>query len=157
MTGELTILVGTMTGTAELAAEEVRDVLGEHGWSAEIVMMEHADAGIFQAGRLYLICTSTYGQGDVPDNAQDLYEELAEDRPNLAGVRYGMIGLGDSTYDDTFAFGGKKFDDAMQECGATRIGAPMIHDASSGTLAEEDAAEWAKDWVALLGEQLEAA
>ncbi len=157
MAGALTILVGTMTGTAELAAEEVRDVLGERGWSAEIVLMEQADADIFQAGQLFLICTSTYGQGDVPDNAQALYEELVEDQPNLAGVRYGLIGLGDSTYEDTFAFGGKKFDAALQGCGATRIGAPMIHDASSGTLAEEDAAEWAKDWADLLSGQLEAA
>jgi MioC protein len=50
---------------------------------------------------VFLICTSTYGQGDVPDNARALYEDLKAEAPDLSRVRYGVFGLGDRTYAET--------------------------------------------------------
>jgi MioC protein len=47
---------------------------------------------------VFLIVTSTYGQGDVPDNAKSFYEDLKAKRPDLSRVRYGVFGLGDRTY-----------------------------------------------------------
>ena len=55
-----------------------------------------------------LICSSTYGQGDVPDNAQDFYKKL-EGYLQISHIKYAVFGLGDMTYRDTFAYGGKKF------------------------------------------------
>ena len=122
MSGTITILVGTMTGTAEMVADDVRPVLEAAGWSVEILDMDGLDAGVFERGGVFLICTSTYGQGDVPDNAMDFFEDLSESRPDLSGVRYGVIGLGDSTYSDTYNHGGERFDALLQELGAQRIG-----------------------------------
>ncbi len=148
MADELTILVGTMTGNAELCAEEIEEVLGEDGITCEIVLMDDLDHTVLDSSRLYLVCTSTYGQGDVPDNAMDFYEDLKAKKPDLAGLRYGVISLGDRTYAQTFTFGGKKFDEVFAELGAERMGEVFTHDASSGSLAEEDAAEWARGWAA---------
>src|SRR5689334_25330982 len=66
----VTILVGTMTGTADLVAQDVADALAAEGIAAEVVAMDGLDAGIFTRNGAFLICSSTYGQGDVPDNAQ---------------------------------------------------------------------------------------
>jgi MioC protein len=143
----ITILVGTMTGTAEMVAQEVQTALEAAGHQATIRMMDGLDASVFQGGGTFLICTSTYGQGDVPDNAQALYNSLEADKPNLTGVTYGVIALGDRTYKDTYCQGGIRFDKLLTEVGARRAGEILTHDASSGTLPEEVAAQWAVPWV----------
>ncbi|HLI12177.1 MAG TPA: flavodoxin domain-containing protein [Alphaproteobacteria bacterium] len=149
-----TILVGTMTGTAEIVAEEIRDALAPKGHAIEIQLMDGLDAGVFAPGRTYLICTSTYGQGDVPDNAMALYEDLQRRRPDLSEVRYGVLSLGDRTYAQTFCNGGQRFDEILSALKAERIGEIMRHDASAGTVPEEVGVAWAERWVAELEARL---
>jgi MioC protein len=153
----ITILTGTMTGTADLVAEEVHDRLEAEGHAVEIVPMDGLDAAVFERPGIFLICSSTYGQGDVPDNAQDFFAALERDRPDLSSRRFGVIALGDRTYTATFCHGGKRFDDLLRSLGASRIGDVMIHDASAGTIPEEIAVEWAADWVARIDARDEAA
>jgi len=143
----LTILVGTMTGTAEMVAQEVQTVLEAASHSATIRMMDDLDASVFQPGGTFLVCTSTYGQGDVPDNAQEFFASLERERPDLSVVKYGLIALGDTTYKDTFCEGGIRFDKLLTELGAHRVGEMLKHDASSGTLPEEVAAQWIVPWA----------
>lgn len=140
------IFVGTMTGTAELVADEILDTLLDKGAEAEISLMDDLRADSVSGADTVIICTSTYGQGDVPDNAQALLESLKDAKPDLSALRYGVFALGDMTYAQTFCFGGKQFDDAFQELGAKRIGDVRFHDASSGSLPEDEAADWAADW-----------
>lgn len=144
----LKIIVGTMTGTAEMVAEEMSDTLEELGHDVDVEAMDDLDASVFDGGGDFLIVTSTYGQGDVPDNSMALYEGLTEGKPDLAKVRYGVFSLGDMTYSDTFNFGGKKFDKAMSDCGAKLVGEVFCHDASAGSIPEDDGVEWVKDWIA---------
>jgi len=151
----LTILVGTMTGTAEMVAQEVQTVLEAAGHAVTIRMMDDLDAGVFQLGTTFLVCTSTYGQGDVPDNAQEFFASLERERPGLSAVRYGLIALGDTTYKDTFCEGGIRFDNLLTELGAHRVGEILKHDASSGTLPEEVAAQWIVPWAEMAEVKLE--
>ena len=144
---ELTILVGTMTGTAQLVAQELELTLDDGETRVRIKPMDGLDAGVFAGGGLFLICSSTYGQGDVPDNAKNLYESLQTARPDLSSVRYGVIALGDRTYAETFCNGGRRFDAILCELGARRIGEMMLHDASAGTMPEELAVPWAAGWI----------
>src|ERR1022692_3883712 len=127
---DITILVGTMTGTAEMVAQEVQQALEAAGHQATIRVMDGLDASVFQSGGAFLICTSTYGQGDVPDNAQALFSSLESEKPDLTGVIYGVIALGDRTYKGTYCHG-----------------EILTHDASSGTLPEEVAAQWVVPWA----------
>ncbi len=147
MAADIQILVGTMTGTAELCAEEMCDALEEAGHSAEMILMDDLEANIFDPASAYIICTSTYGHGDVPDNAKKLYDSLQSAKPNLEGVRYGVFALGDITHGETFCWGGINFDKVMSGLSATRIGEIVKHDATSGELPEDMAGEWAAEWV----------
>jgi MioC protein len=147
MAVEITILVGTMTGTADMVAQEMQQSLEASGHQVQIKQMDNLDADVFQGGGTFLICTSTYGNGDVPDNAQNLFNSMETEKPDLGNVTYGIIALGDTTYKDTFCQGGKRFDQLLTELGARRAGEMLMHDASSGTLPEELAAQWVVPWV----------
>jgi MioC protein len=153
---DIKILVGTMTGTAQLVAQELELRLDDGETCAQAILMDGLDASVLAEGSVYLICSSTYGQGDVPDNAKRLYETLQATRPDLAGISYGVIALGDRTYNETFCNGGRRFDAILQELGARRIGDILLHDASAGTMPEEVAAEWIEGWIALCKEQMDA-
>ena len=154
---KITILVGTMTGTAQLCAQEMELALDDGATEVETLLMDGLDSTVFRKDSVFLVCTSTYGQGDVPDNAKALYEHLQQARPDLSRVRYGVFGLGDRTYAETFNFGGKRFDDILTELGARRVGERHMHDASSGVLPEETALEWCQQWLAKVKESTSSA
>src|SRR5213080_1195636 len=92
---KIIILIGTMTGTAQLCAQEMELALGDDETQVEALLMDNLDVSVFDRDGAFLICTSTYGQGDVPDNARALYEDLQRKRPDLSKLRYGVFGLGE--------------------------------------------------------------
>jgi MioC protein len=145
---KLKILVGTMTSTADYVAQAIQMDCADLVDEIEVQLMDGLDISVFDdADALYLICTSTYGSGDVPDNARNLYDSLDANPKFLGHVRYGVIALGDCTYVQTFCFGGKKFDERLQGLGAQRIGEVWLHDASAGTLPEELGTAWCREWL----------
>ena len=151
---ELNILVGTQTGVAQLVAQEIELRLDGGDMRVKTLLMDDIDATVFDNGGVFLICTSTYGQGDVPDGARPFYDELLQMRPDLSAVRYGLIGLGDKgTHAATFCFGAKKFDSVLSELGAVRIGEPLFND-SNTELPEDEAAQWIEGWIPLVREQV---
>jgi len=146
---KLKILVGTMTSTADYVAQAIQMDCADLVDGIEVQLMDGLDTSAFDEDALYLICTSTYGSGDVPDNARHLYDALDAQPKFLGHVRYGVIALGDRTYQQTFAFGGKKFDERLQGLGAQRVGEVWIHDASEGTMPETEGTAWCREWLQL--------
>ena len=148
---KLKILVGTMTSTADYVAQAIQMDCTDLVTDIAIEMMDDLDISVFDADQakdvIYLICTSTYGQGDVPDNARALYESMSATPQFLGHIRYGVIALGDSTYMQTFCFGGKKFDERLTDLGAQRIGEVWCHDASTGTMPETEGVDWCRQWL----------
>ena len=67
---KLKILVGTMTSTAEYVAQSIQMDCTDLVSDIEVVLMDGKDISVFDEDALYLICSSTYGSGDVPDNAR---------------------------------------------------------------------------------------
>src|SRR5450755_1477329 len=145
-----------MTGTAELVAQELELAFGDEDVAIDVTLMDRLDHRAFAQPGIYLICTSTYGQGDVPDNAKALYADLLASRPDLSHLRYGVFALGDSTHVGTFCFGGKHFDEVLGALGATRCGPVFEHNASGGTLPEDVALEWFPQWLAEVRKLLDA-
>ena len=144
---KLKILVGTMTNAAEYVAQAIQMDCADLVVVFVFVLLVFLFIDVFEEDAIYLICTSTYGSGDVPDNARGLYDSLDANPKFLGHVKYGVIALGDRTYQQTFAFGGRKFDERLQGLGAQRIGDLFIHDASAGTMPEELGTAWCREWL----------
>ncbi|GGB94737.1 sulfite reductase [Novosphingobium endophyticum] len=140
------IFVATITGLADICGEEIEDALANAGLASERHMMDCMGASDLDPFDLLVIVSSTYGHGDIPDNGQALYGDL-ENGADLSGKKYVLFALGDRTYADTFCAAGDRWATALDTCGATRIVDIQRHDASSGTLAEDVAGEWAASWI----------
>jgi MioC protein len=141
------IFVATMTGLAEMCGEEVEAALTGEGFECDRRLMDGLDASALADCGLIVIVTSTYGHGEIPDNGQALFASL-EAGADLSSRNYVIFSLGDRTYSDTFCAAGDRWDSALSACGAMRVVDLERHDASSGTLAEDVAGEWAAGWAA---------
>jgi MioC protein len=141
---QIGIFVATMTGLADMCGEEIEGAFS--GRDCQRHQMDGLDASAFAPYDLIVIVSSTYGHGEIPDNGQALFASL-EGGADLSGKDYAIFALGDRTYADTFCAAGDRWDAVMVACGARRIVNVERHDASSGTLAEDVAGEWAAGWV----------
>src|SRR5690606_31705219 len=118
----LTILWGSQTGTAESLAKQTAKEAGKRGFAPTVVDMASATRDDLVAAANVLIITSTYGDGEPPDNAKSLHESLcaADAAPLPASLRYSVCALGDTNY-ELFCQCGKDFDEALTRLGATRV------------------------------------
>jgi MioC protein len=140
------IFVATMTGLADMCGEEIEAALGAAGLECERLLMDGLDRSALAPFDLIIIVSSTYGHGEIPDNGQALFASL-EAGADLAGKEYTIFALGDRTYADTYCAAGDSWDRVLSSNGAHRAIDVERHDASSGTLAEDVAGEWASGWA----------
>ena len=143
------ILVGTESGNAQMVADALKPVLEAAGHPVD-VSDAAASAADLQAHDVLLVVCATHGSGDIPTNILPLAETLERERPDLSGHRYGVIALGDRTYQDTFCGGGKKVDQVLELCGARKVGDRLEVDASSQPLPDEEALTWIEGWKGLV-------
>ncbi|WP_306232073.1 cytochrome P450 [Agrococcus beijingensis] len=138
----VTVLFGTESGGAELVAEELRRTLAAR---ADVVVQDLADItpDDLDASRLHLVVCATYGDGEVPTSARPFHRALAA-RPDLAGLRYAVFGMGDRSYTKTYSRGSELVDEALAACGAQRLGEYGRHDAGGPVPAAEAAVDWAE-------------
>lgn len=148
--GEVIVLVGTMSGTAEMVAGDLVDRLKAQGFPSRLVRMEKAGIELLLAARRAIVCTSTYGTGDPPDNGVGLHQLLCDEQPRLDHLAYGVVALGDRTYSATFCGGGRKFDELFARLCARRVLPRLEHDAGSGVFPEDAALPWLDAWIAAL-------
>lgn len=140
------IFVATMTGLADLCGEEIEGALRAAGLECERHLMDGLDASAFDPYSLLVIVSSTYGHGEIPDNGLALFASI-EAGADLSEKQYVVFALGDRTYADTFCAAGDNWDRVLAANGAHRTVDVERHDASSGTLAEDVACEWAAGWA----------
>ena len=139
------ILVGTESGNAQMVADALQPVLASAGHAVDVTD-KAATAADLKAHDVLLAVCATHGSGDIPTNILPLVEALERDKPDLSGHRYGVIALGDMTYQDTFCGGGKKVDQALERCGARKVGDRLEIDASEQPLPDEEALTWIEGW-----------
>jgi len=120
-TVNLTVLYGTQTGTAaSLSRGFVKDAK-KLGFAAKAMDMAEFSADQLKDVTHLLIITSTYGDGEPPDNAKALHAELLSDAaPSLAHLEYAVLGLGDTNY-EKFCACAIEFDERLLKLGARRI------------------------------------
>ncbi|WP_257888032.1 assimilatory sulfite reductase (NADPH) flavoprotein subunit [Vibrio diabolicus] len=139
--GKLSIIFASQTGNAKGVAEAL-----EQEAKAEGIAVELFDASDYKGKNLakethVIIVASTNGEGEAPDNAIELHEFLQSKKaPKLSNLQYGVIALGDSSY-EFFCQTGKDFDAYLSKLGAT----PFIDRLDCDVDYEAPAAEWRKN------------
>ena len=117
----LLILFGSQSGNSEEIATQAGKAASSHGLLATVKSMDETSISEISNNNRVLICCSTWGDGEQPDNAEDLWEAVnADEDINLEGVSFSVLALGDSSY-DLFCESGKEWDNWFESKGATRI------------------------------------
>jgi sulfite reductase (NADPH) flavoprotein alpha-component len=115
------ILYGTVTGNAEALANKLAAVLRRGGITAQVRDMADCRPNLLNDANCLLIVTSTYGNGEPPDDAAPFWEAVVHGNGlNLHGVKFSVLALGNTTYDH-FCKCGRDFDAALARHGATRF------------------------------------
>ncbi len=145
------IFVGTVYGNSLAVAETAQDILEQQGH--EVVVFDEptlTDWQNYNSGEcVALIVTSSTGQGDFPDTIASLFYEIQDVVGYQPDLRYGLIALGDSSY-ESFCGAGKRFDELLTEQSAIRIGDILFIDGIEVDAPEEFAKPWVESWSALL-------
>ena len=116
----LSIIYGSRTGNAEAIASDVARLAESHDMAATVMSMDDITLETLAAKERVMIICSTYGEGDMPDNAQGLWEAAQDSSVDLSGVHYSVLALGDTAY-ETFCQAGRDWDRRLEELGANRI------------------------------------
>lgn len=138
------IVIGTVYGSAAAVAETLEQALTSAGHQVRL----HEDAVLddLDPTHFWLVVTSTTGQGDLPPNLAPLYEEMRDRCPPVPGLRYALVALGDSSYEQ-FCGAGRRFDELLQELQARPLVPRLEVDAGETLEPEEPALVWLKGWM----------
>ncbi|MEM1386675.1 MAG: flavodoxin domain-containing protein [Pseudomonadota bacterium] len=131
------ILFGSVTGTAENIARDAARVAKSRGHDVRLCELDEVTMEDLADMNDVLVVISTYGEGEMPFNAETFWDELEASEPVLKKVSYGVLALGDTAY-EMFCQAGKDIDARFEELGATRRLARIDCDLNF----EKDAAAW---------------
>jgi sulfite reductase (NADPH) flavoprotein alpha-component len=117
----LTILVGSQTGNAKGVAQELAEQATAKGIPNQLISMADYKVKAIKDESHVIVVASTNGEGEAPDDAIDLHAFLASKKaPKLAGLKFAVLGLGDSSY-EFFCQTGKDFEQRLQTLGGEII------------------------------------
>ncbi|MDA7745883.1 assimilatory sulfite reductase (NADPH) flavoprotein subunit [Psychromonas sp.] len=117
----LTILVGSQTGNAKGVAQELAEQATAKGIPNKLISMADYKVKAIKDESHVIVVASTNGEGEAPDDAIDLHAFLASKKaPKLAGLKFAVLGLGDSSY-EFFCQTGKDFEQRLQALGGEII------------------------------------
>jgi len=135
----LLLIFGTETGNAEELAEDAGIISEKFDLNPSVRDMEDVSlVRLSSAKRLIVIC-STWGEGEQPVNAQDLYDSVQEsEEGSMDGVSYAVLALGDTAF-ELFCESGKEWDAILEEKGGSRVNARIDCDL--------DYDDYAEDWI----------
>ena len=117
---DLHILFGSQSGNSEGLAEKWQKEAPRYGLNPTIHDMDGFDIkSMSEMTRVMIVC-STWGEGEMPDNAEELYQEALDAGSILSKTNFSICALGDTGY-DLFCQSGKDWDKTLQDMGGSRI------------------------------------
>ena len=133
----INILFGTQTGNSESVAEDLSNFALSNGFKTQINALDDIEMNILSKMKNVAIITSTYGEGEMPDNAQLFWNALSSNTaPQLNNMNYSVLALGDTGYEE-FCHAGKLLDTRLEQLGAKRIIKRIDCDVDFEDLAEK--------------------
>lgn len=137
---QIEIIVGSVYGNAQNVAEHASEFLTGEGHDVSI--HTDPDVALLDEDVSFLVISSTTGMGDVPPNLELFFADAEAAAPMLAGKKYAVVGLGDSSYGDSYCGAGKQMF-ALFEALEGKAIAPMLEvDAMETLEPETDVVQW---------------
>ncbi len=134
------IIVGSMLGGTEYVAEACEETLLALGHDVQI-HLQPCFAEINSENQTWLVCTSTHGAGDYPDNIQNFVSDCENSDVDLSSIRFLTIGIGDSNY-DTFCYAAKNLNSLLLSKGCVQITDLITLDMDRDIDPEDVAQQW---------------
>ncbi|HRH77386.1 MAG TPA: molybdopterin-dependent oxidoreductase, partial [Cellvibrionaceae bacterium] len=144
----ITLLYGSQTGNAENLAASCAEQLRSLGWNPALYCMDDYNTADLAQQTFLVLITSTFGDGEAPDNAQNFWHFLhSVAAPSVPQLKFAVLALGDSNYDQFCGYG-KKLDARLLELGAEHLLARVDCD----TDYQECFDQWLENLGAVLAE-----
>ena len=121
----LAILFGSQTGNAAGLAEKTAKLAANYGLIPTVYDMDGFDPATLASHKRTLIITSTWGEGEMPDNAETLWQSVNTQSPSLSGVSFSICAIGDTSYDE-YCKAGTDWDEKYVALGANRVHAIQL-------------------------------
>lgn len=138
---EILIIYGSETGNAEALADDAGILAKKMNLKSRVMDMDDISVDDLSDSEFLLICCSTWGEGEQPMNAEDLYQASCDcDDNSMHGVNFAVLALGDTDY-EFFCESGKEWDRVLKEKGGNRINERIDCDVDY-----EDTTE-CEDWI----------
>lgn len=144
----LLLIFGTETGNAEELAEDAANMAKGFDLEATVMDMEDIEPDDISTSKRLIVVCSTWGEGEQPVNAQDLYDAVEEtEEGSMEGVNFAVLALGDTAF-ELFCESGKEWDKILEEKGGNRVNDRIDCDTDYDDYAEE----WLEDTLGLMKE-----
>ena len=144
----LLLIFGTETGNAEELAEDAANMAKGFDLEATVMDMEDIEPDDISTSKRLIVVCSTWGEGEQPVNAQDLYDAVEEtEEGSMEGVNFAVLALGDTAF-EMFCESGKEWDKILEEKGGNRVNDRIDCDTDYDDYAEE----WLEDTLGLMKE-----
>lgn len=135
---EILIIFDTETGNAEELSEVAAKMASDHDLIGNVMDMDDVTTDILLKTKKLMVICSTWGDGEQPVNAEDLYESTNElNEGALSELYFSVLALGDTAF-DLFCESGKEWDNVLEEKGASRV----IDRIDCDTDYDDDAEDW---------------
>lgn len=140
------IFVGTVYGNAQHVAEQVKEMFDTKGVNTKIY--DDPSLEDFKQARGAIFISSTTGQGDVPPNLEFFIAELREQFPLMEKKPFAVVGLGDSSYGETYCGAGRQIQTLLIELQGQPVADLLKIDASETLEPETEVVPWLENLAA---------
>ncbi|HHW7519497.1 TPA: FMN-binding protein MioC [Mannheimia haemolytica] len=138
------IITGSTLGGAEYVADHINEVLSEQGF--EVELFNQATLADIEGKANLIVVTSTHGAGELPENIQPLFDDLANSTADFSSMKFGVIGLGSSDY-DTFCNAVNIVEEALKAKGASQVCESLRIDVMNNFDHDGSAEEWLPSFI----------
>lgn len=147
-TGGEALLIGhaSQSGTAERLAWQTSAEMEAAGQATRVAPASQLDADTIAGYRRVLFLAATFGDGEPPDAARRFLPGLRASRTRLDHIAFGVLALGDRSYDHFCAYG-HAVEDALRGLGA----APAFGTLEMDRGDDDTLAIWRREVAAFTG------